>query len=79
VATYVARLRQVLERQGRADLIPKLERAPYLVLGRGYVPAESLEPRLEWLISRYLLAEDMAAADWLTALRKRLRAELVGE
>jgi hypothetical protein len=79
VATYVARLGQVLERQGRADLIPKLERAPYLVLGRGYVPAESLEPRLEWLISRYLLAEDMAAADWLTALRKRLRAELVGE
>ena len=34
-------------------------------------------PRLEWLISRYLLAEDMAAADWLTALRKRLRDELL--
>jgi hypothetical protein len=76
VATYVARLGQVLERQGRAELIAKLERAPYLVLDRGYVPAPALEPRLEWLISRYLLAEDMAAADWLTALRERLRAEL---
>ena len=38
-----------------------------------YVPAETVASRLDWLISRYLLAEDMAAADWLAGLGRRLR------
>jgi hypothetical protein len=75
-ATYLGRLGLVFERQGRDALLGELERAPYLVLGMGYVPAEALEARLEWLISRYLLTEDLAAADWLRGLQRRLRAEL---
>ncbi len=30
---------------------------------------DSMSHRLDWLIAQYLLAEDFAAADWLTALR----------
>lgn len=76
VATYLTRLGWVFERQGRAGLMEDLERAPYLVLAMGYVPAEAVVSRLDWLISRYLLAEDMAAADWLADLRRRLREGL---
>jgi len=75
-ATYLGRLGLVFERQGRAALLDELRRAPYLVLGMGYVPAQALEGRLDWLISRYLLAEDLAAADWLKGLQQRLRTEL---
>jgi len=76
VATYLTRLGWVFERQGRAGLMAGLERAPYLVLAMGYVPAEAVASRLDWLISRYLLAEDMAAADWLAGLGRRLREDL---
>jgi hypothetical protein len=75
-ATYVGRLGLVFERQGRPALLDELRGSPYLVLGMGYVPAEALDRRLDWLISRYLLAEDMAAADWLKDLERRLSAEL---
>lgn len=75
VANYLARLGWIFERQGRPEEIEPLQRAPYLVLDRGYVPARALAPRLDWLIARYLLAEDMPAADWLTGLRERLRDE----
>lgn len=37
--------------------------------------ADGLARRLDWLISGYLLAEDLAAADWLTQLRARLQQE----
>lgn len=75
LATYLGRLGHVFERQGRTGSIAELKRAPFLLLGKGYVPARALAGRLDWLISRYLLAEDMAAADWLRALRERLRSE----
>lgn len=75
VATYLTRLGWVFDRQGRAELMGELERAPYLVLAMGYVPTEAVANRLDWLISRYLLAEDMAAADWLAGLRRRLGEE----
>lgn len=79
LASYLARLGWVFARQGRGGQVEDLERAPYRILGFGYLPADALVNRLDWLISRYLLAEDMAAADWLTALRQRLRAELAVE
>ncbi len=63
-------------RQGQSSLGAEIERTPVTILGRGYIPAAALLPRLPWLKSRYLLAEDLAAADWLTALEKRLRSEL---
>lgn len=75
VATYLVRLGWILERQGRPGRVEAFEGAPYLVLGEGYVPTEAIAHRLDWLISRYLLAEDLAAADWLTRLRERLLRE----
>lgn len=70
LTTYLGRLGWVLERRGKGEQIEELRRAPYLVLARGYLPREALDERLDWLVSRYLLAEDLVAADWLTALRR---------
>lgn len=75
VATYLTRLGWIFDRQGRAGRIEALLRRPYLVLAVGYIPPAALAGRLDWLISRYLLMEDVAAADWLTGLRRRLQQE----
>ncbi len=69
VATYMTRLGWIFERQGRGGEIEILMREPYRILGRGYVPFDSVLGRLDWLIAQYMLAEDFAAADWLSALR----------
>ncbi len=73
--TYLGHLALVYDRQERVAEMRELEGAPYRILGMGYVPAPAILARLDWLISRYLLAEDMKAADWLSKLRRRLRAE----
>jgi hypothetical protein len=73
--TFLGRLGLVFERQGRGAVLGDLQRSPFLVLGMGYVPAQALLGRLDWLVSRYLLAEDLAAADWLRELQERLGAE----
>jgi hypothetical protein len=73
--TFLSRLAIVFERQGRAAEMQELERAPYRILGMGYVPASAVLARLDWLISRYLLAEDMKAADWLSQLRRQLQED----
>ncbi len=69
VATYMARLGWIFERQGRKQEIDALMQQPYRILERGYVPFDSMSGRLEWLIAQYLLAEDYAAADWLSSLQ----------
>ncbi len=69
VATYMTRLGWIFDRLGRGEDIEPLMREPYRILERGYVPFDSLQGRLDWLIGRYLLAEDFAAADRLSALR----------
>ena len=76
VATYMVRLGWIFERQGRGGEIDSLLKEPYLILERGYVPIDSVLRRLDWLISQYLLAEDFAAADWLSALRDEARSQL---
>jgi hypothetical protein len=73
VATYMVRLGWVFDRQGRGGEIDPLLWQPYLILGKGYVPSDSLFGRLDWLISQYLLIEDFAAADWLRSLRVEVR------
>lgn len=69
VATYMVRLGWIFERQQRAHEIDPLMREPYRILERGYVPFDSMSDRLDWLIAQYLLAEDYAAADWLSGLK----------
>lgn len=75
MATYMARLGWIFERQGRREEIDLLMREPHRILEWGYIPLESVLARLDWLISRYLLAEDFAAADRLTSLRVEASAE----
>ena len=73
VGTYLTRLGWIFDRQGREGELEPLLRQPHRILARGYVPADSVRPRLDWLIGRYLLREDFATADWLTALRDEAR------
>ncbi|MCP3957001.1 MAG: hypothetical protein GY719_04030 [bacterium] len=73
VGTYLTRLGWIFDRQGREGELEALLREPHRVLERGYVPADSVRTRLDWLIGRYLLREDFAAADWLTAFRDEAR------
>lgn len=73
LSTYLTRLGWILNRQGRAEEVEALRQRPYRVLGMGYVPAEAIEDRLTWLVSRYLLIEDLEAADWLTDLGRELQ------
>ncbi len=76
VATYMTRLGWIFERQGRGAEIEFLMREPYRILGRGYVPFDSMQDRFDWLVGQYLLAEDFAAADWLSALRDEVTPAL---
>ncbi len=69
VASYMTRLGWIFERQGRGGDIEPLMNQPHLILEKGYVPYDSLRERLDWLIGRYLLDEDFAAADRLSTLR----------
>ncbi len=73
VATYMTRLGWIFERQGRAGEIDALMGQPYLILERGYVPFDQVAGRLDWLIARYLLAENFTAADRLSSLRDEER------
>ena len=70
LATYMVRFGWVLDRQGRGDEIDLLMREPHRILERGYIPWDSLVSRLDGLITQYLLLEDFAAADRLSALRE---------
>ncbi len=76
VATYMTRLGWIFERQGRGAEIEILVREPFRVLERGYVPLDSVRGRVDWLIAQYLLAEDFAAADWLSALKDEVTPAL---
>lgn len=73
VASYMERLGWIFERQRRAGDIDPLMQQPYRILAEGYVPDDSVLPRLDWLISQYLLIEDFRAAKWLSAFRDGLR------
>lgn len=73
VAIYVGRLNFLYGRLGQDTWVAETERAPYRVLARGYLPLDAaLAHRLDRLISRYLLAEDFAAAEWLSELRSEI-------
>lgn len=71
---YLGRLSWIYTTIGRASEIAELEAHPYRILGRGYLPDHRIASRLDWLISRYLLAENIQAADWLTALKNAIKS-----
>lgn len=73
VSIYVGRLNFLYGKLGRNSLAAETRSKPYRILARGYLPLDpTLAHRLDWLISRYLLAEDFAASEWLSALRSEI-------
>jgi len=73
VAIYAGRLNFLYTRLGKTALVTETERMPHRVLARGYLPLDAaLASRLDWLTSRYLLAEDFGTARWLSALRSEI-------
>ncbi|MEM8931279.1 MAG: hypothetical protein AAGE94_08890, partial [Acidobacteriota bacterium] len=70
LANYVVRLGWIYDRQGRAEAIEPLIEQPYRLLALGYLPDAVVLERLDWLISRYLLDEDYAAARTLRSWRQ---------
>lgn len=72
LATYLIRLGWIYDQQGRGDKINALLDNPHLIIAEAYVPAASLRPRLDWLISQYLLLEAFDTADWLSSFRSSL-------
>jgi hypothetical protein len=76
VRVYTQRLGWVFEQLPGNRSIEKLQQAPWNVFSAGYLPQDAdLARRLEWLISRYLLQENLAAVEALTGLQREIAGE----
>ncbi len=76
VRVYTERLGWVFERLPGNRSVEELHQAPWRVFSAGYLPLDAdLARRLEWLISRYLLLENLAAAETLTGLQREIAGE----
>ena len=52
---------------------------PWGIFAVGYIPLDGgLASRLNWLVSQYLLEENLDAADTLTALREEILGDSTG-
>ncbi|MEL7058751.1 MAG: hypothetical protein AAGN46_01870 [Acidobacteriota bacterium] len=72
VGVYLKRLGWIAERQGWAEEHASWVAAPYRILAARYIPDRVVRSRIDGLIATYLLLEDYAAADWLTAWQDEL-------
>ncbi len=80
VRVYTTRLGWILERSPGRTTISELRGAPWRIFAARYLPHDTdLAQRLEWLISRYLLEENLPAADALTELQREIRSEMGNE
>jgi hypothetical protein len=76
VRVYTQRLGWVFEQLPGNRSAEELQQAPWRVFSAGYLPLDAdLARRLEWLISRYLLRENLAAAETLTGLQREIAGE----
>ena len=76
VRVYTERLGWVFEKLPGNRSVEKLQQAPWGVFSAGYLPLDAdLARRLEWLISRYLLQENLAAAEALTGLQREIAGD----
>lgn len=74
VDVYLKRLGWILERRSGRTSIEALQAAPWTIFEAGYLPLDAeLAERLEWLVSQYLLQEQLEAAETLTELQEALR------
>ena len=70
---YTTRLGWIHERVPGRLTVEALARAPWRIFAAGYLPLDAgLAARLEWLIARYLLEENLAAAEELTELQRSI-------
>lgn len=76
VRVYTKRLGWIQDRvPGRAP-VDELRIKPWRVFAAGYLPLDAdLAHRLDWLVSQYLLQEDVAASDALAELQGKIRGE----
>lgn len=76
VHVYTTRLGWIHEKtSGRIDM-SELESAPWRIFAAGYLPLDiHLAERLDWLVSQYLLEENLPAAEELTDLQRQIRGD----
>ena len=73
---YTERLGMILERSRGRTTTDAIRLRPWSVFAAGYIPLDfRLADRLEWLVSQYLLEENLDAADALTTLRSEIPGE----
>jgi hypothetical protein len=76
VRVYTERLELILERSRGRTTADAIRRRPWSIYSAGYIPLDSLlADRLEWLVSQYLLEENLDAAEELTTLRSEIPGE----
>ena len=76
VRVYTERLGWIHERSPGRTTTDAIRKKPWTVFEAGYVPLDaSLASRLDWLVSQYLLEENLDAADALTELRGEIVAD----
>lgn len=76
VRAYTDRLDWIHERSPGLTTTDAIRSEPWGIFRAGYIPLDAgLARRMDWLVSQYLLEENMDAADALDALR----AEILGD
>lgn len=73
IRVYTTRLGWILERVPGRTTTAELLEAPWRIFAAEYVPLDAgLARRLDWLVSQYLLQEDLEAAEALTELQQEI-------
>ncbi|HXV76693.1 MAG TPA: hypothetical protein VD788_10270, partial [Candidatus Polarisedimenticolaceae bacterium] len=76
IEVYTRRLGWIHEHVEPSVTISEIRDAPWVVLTAGYIPLDAASVhRLDWLVSQYLLVENVAAAELLTEFQRRIRGE----
>jgi hypothetical protein len=73
IHVYTTRLGWIHDQVPGRIATAELARTPWRIFAAGYLPLDAqLAKRLDWLISRYLLEENLAAAEELGDLQRRI-------
>jgi hypothetical protein len=74
IRVYTTRLGWIHERVTARATVAELRSEPWRIFAAGYLPLDAdLARRLNWLVSQYLLQEDLAAAEALTELQQQMK------
>ena len=79
IRVYTTRLGWILDRTPGRTTTAELESAPWRIFEAGYLPQDAdLARRLDWLVSQYLLQEELTAAEALGELQREIRGDRPG-